>query len=119
MKFVTPVLTLFTALAGAQTGSVDISDFYVDKHEDPETWRIKIHSVSFTLNGLGADNLRCELINPPTFPTDIFPCNDEGSNYRVVIATGPEGSGIQFEAGLYYDDGDQLLVHLSLRHCAF
>lgn len=80
------------------------SDFVVDKHEDRLTLVIRIHSVSFTLNGFNADNLHCEFTNPPTFPTNDLRCNDEETNYRMVIAPDTEGSGIQFGVDLYYDD---------------
>lgn len=108
MKLSIATLGFLSTLAAAQTGSVEISDFFVDKAEDPLTLVIKIHSVSFTLNGLGANDLHCESLSPPTFPTDILRCNDDETNYRMVIAPGAEGSGIQFGLDLYYDDGGEL-----------
>lgn len=107
MKFSLLPLALLTSLVAAQEQrSVDVTDLYVDKHEDPLTLRIKIHYVSFTINGYEADDIHCEAFNPRTFPfTDLVKC-DGDTNYYFILAPGSEGSGIQFALAFYYQGAE-------------
>lgn len=103
MKFSLPLALLSAFAATTQAAeTVQISDLYVDKHEDYLTQRIRIRSVEFTINGFDAKNVRCAASPTPTFPSDILKCDDP--KYRFVIAEGDEGSGLQFSIRLYYDN---------------
>lgn len=104
MKTLLALFALSASLVAAQAETVDVSNFYVDKAEDPITLRLRVLSVSFVLNGYGATDLRCEASPPPTFPSDILRCNDSETRYRFVVTEGAEGSGLQFGVRLYYDD---------------
>jgi hypothetical protein len=103
MKFsLLPLAFLTTLVAAQDLGSLDVSDLYVDKHEDPLTLQIKVHYVSFTINGTNADNIHCEATTPRTFPmTDPVKC-DGDTSWHFILGTGSEGSGIQFDVTFYY-----------------
>lgn len=102
MKFSLPLVLLSAFAATTSADTVEVSDFYVDKHEDAITRAVKVRSVSFTLDGYEASNVHCAASPPPTFPSDILKCDDP--NYRFVITEGEEGSGLQFAVQVYYDN---------------
>lgn len=106
MRFSLPILS-FAATAYARARSLDLSDLYVNKYQDPDTRRIKVNSLLFTLNGYRADNITCEHGKLPTFPSDVFRCNNDSTGYRFVLHQGTEGSGSEFGVGLYYDNTEE------------
>lgn len=101
MKFLSlAFLTALTATTAAAE-SVEISDFYVDKHQDYLTRIIKVRTVSFLLNGFDAKDVVCKAEPGAYFPSSLLPCDHP--NYHFAIVEGEEGSGLEFGVALYYN----------------
>ena len=100
MRFSSAATLGFAATALAAKETVTVSKLKIHSVGNPVSTNLE--SISFTLNGANAKDLKCSAKNVAyPDPEEILPCGD--SDYSFIIW---EGKKEQFGIMIYHDVGD-------------